>query len=63
MEPGSFGDPAEDCNCRCVALTRARWALDEDELKTLKERAEYFGLDKTKNFKEFQEKYLNAAEN
>lgn len=63
MEPGSFGDPAEDCNCRCVALTRARWALDEDELKTLKERAEYFGLDKTENFKEFQEKYLNVAEN
>lgn len=63
MEPGSFGDPAEDCNCRCVALTRARWALDEDELKTLKERAKYFGLDKTENFKEFQEKYLNAAEN
>lgn len=61
MEPGSFGDPAEDCNCRCVALTRARWALDEDELKTLKERAEYFGLDKTKSFDEFREKYIVAA--
>ena len=59
MEPGSFGDPAEDCNCRCVALTRARWALDEDELKTLKERAEYFGLDKSKDFEEYKEKYLN----
>ena len=59
MEPGGFGDPAEDCNCRCVALTRARWALDEDELKTLKERAEYFGLDKTKDFEEYKEKYLN----
>lgn len=62
MEPGSFGDPAEDCNCRCVALTRARWALDEDELKTLKERAEYFGLDKTDTFKDFEKKYLKAAE-
>lgn len=61
MEPGGFGDPAEDCNCRCVALTRARWALDEDELKTLKERAEYFGLDKTKSFDEFREKYIVAA--
>lgn len=60
------GDPnggaAEVVNCRCVALTRARWALDEAELETLKERAEYFGLDKTKNFEEFQEKYLKAAE-
>lgn len=62
MAPGYFGDPAEDCNCRCVSLTRARWALDEDELKTLKERAEFFGLDKTKNFEDFKGKYLKAAE-
>lgn len=62
MFPGDFGDPAEDCNCRCVALTRAKWALDEDELQTLKERAEYFGLDKTKDFEDFKEKYLQALE-
>ena len=60
--PGMFGDPAEDCNCRCAVLTRARWALDEEELKTLQERAEYFGLDKTKNFEDFREKYLNAVD-
>lgn len=63
MYPGdSNGSAAEVVNCRCVALTRARWALDEDELQTLKERAEYFGLDKTKNFEEYKEKYLKAAE-
>ena len=61
MFPGDFGDPAEDCNCRCVSLTRARWALDEDELQTLKDRAAFFELDKTKDFEEFKEKYLNAA--
>lgn len=61
--PGDFGDPAEDCNCRCVLTERARSALDEDELKTLQERAEFFGLDKTKVFKEFQEKYLHASNN
>lgn len=60
--PGYFGHPAEDCNCRCVSLTRARWALDEDELKTLQERAAYFGLDKTKNFEDFKGKYLKAVE-
>ena len=59
--PGDFGDPAEDCNCRCVALTRARWALDEDELKTLQERAEYFGLDKTKDFEDYKKKFLQAS--
>lgn len=62
MYPGEFGDPAEDCNCRCVSLPRARWALDEDELKTLQERAEYFGLDKTDSFEEYKEKYLKASE-
>lgn len=59
--PGEFGRPEEDCNCRCVALTRAKWALDADELQTMKERAKFFGLDKAENFREFEEKYLNAA--
>lgn len=58
--PGEFGRPEEDCNCRCVALTRAKWALDADELQTMKERAAFFGLDKTENFREFEEKYLKA---
>lgn len=75
MHPGDFGDPAEDCNCRCVALTRARAALDEDELKTLRERAvrhslysddpEAFRKGKLpalKNFEAFQKSYLKAAE-
>ena len=62
MAPGHFGKPGEDINCRCVSLTRAKWALDEDELQTLKDRAEYFGLDKAKDFKDFKEKYLKAAE-
>mgnify|MGYP001195602390 FL=1 len=60
------GDPsggaAEVVNCRCTANTRARWALDDEELHTLKERAEYFGLDKTENFEDFKQKYLKAAE-
>ena len=60
--PGEFGRPEEDCNCRCVALTRARWGLDEAELQTMKDRAKFFGLDKAENFKEFEEKYLNAAD-
>lgn len=35
MYPGDFGDPAEDCNCRCVLCQKARWALDDDETKYL----------------------------
>ena len=33
--PGYFGDPAEDCNCRCALLQEAKWALDEAATKDL----------------------------
>lgn len=60
------GDPhgaaAEVINCRCALLQRARWALDDDELQTLKDRAEYFGLDKADTFDEYKKTYLKAAE-
>lgn len=62
MHPGAFGRPEEDCNCRCKALTRAKWNLDEDELQTLKERAAFFELDKSKDFEDFEKKYLKATE-
>ena len=62
MYPGDFGDPAEDCNCRCQLLQRARIALDKDELKTLQERAKFFGLDKTDDLEDFKKKYIKAAE-
>ena len=56
------GGAAEVVNCRCALLQRARWALDDDELQTLKERAAYYGLDKTNNFEDFKSKYLKAVE-
>ena len=66
MYPGDFGDPAQDCNCRCKAVQRARWMLDEEELETLKARAEFFGLGqdeaKKQQFAEFEKKFLKAAE-
>lgn len=60
--PGMFNNPAEDCNCRCALLQRARWALDEEELKILQERAKYFGLDKADDFENFKKKYLESVE-
>jgi len=63
LYPGAFGVAAEDINCRCAVLQRAKWALDDDELETLKERAKYFGLDKNDSFEEFKNKYLKASQN
>lgn len=60
MQPGGFGRPEEDCNCRCISLTRAKWALGEKELEILKERAAFWGLDKADSFEEFKRKYMNA---
>ena len=58
------GDPSgraeEVINCRCAVLQRAKWALDDDELQTLKDRAKYFGLDKADQFDDFKKKYLKS---
>lgn len=32
--PGLFGDPSQDCNCRCCLDQRARWALNCGIVKT-----------------------------
>lgn len=61
MHPSGFGRASEDINCRCALLQRARWALDEEELNTLKERAAYYGLDKTKDFDDYRKKYLKTT--
>lgn len=62
MKPGDpNGRAAEVINCRCQLLQRAKCALDEDELDELKDRAAYFGLDKTANFEEFRRKYMPAS--
>lgn len=56
------GKASEVINCRCALLQRAKWALDEEELNTLKKRAEFYGLDKTEDFEDYKKKYLKAQE-
>lgn len=56
--PSVGGSASNVCNCRCQLLKRPRWALDDEELQVLKDRASYYGLDKTKSFEEYKEKFL-----
>lgn len=73
MFPGDFGDPSEDCNCRCALLQRARWALEED-IPSTKWSADapvvvsddgvtkYVDLSDAKNFEEFKKNYNEVLE-
>lgn len=63
MDAPSIGGSARNvCNCRCQLLQRAKWALDESELKTLQDRANFFGLDKSQDFDDFKQKYLKLPD-
>lgn len=66
MKAPSIGGSARNViNCRCCLLQRAKWALDEEELSELQQRADYFGLDKSEQFNTFRKNYLKnvTAEN
>lgn len=70
MFPGGFGIAAEDINCRCALLQRARWNLGNDYTKWSPDAPIEISDDGTaqltiieaKNYKEFQKKYLKASE-
>ncbi len=59
MYPQGFNDPSEDCNCRCVLLTRAKWALDD---KTTRYNNETGEIIECKDYAAFKEKYLQKME-
>lgn len=71
--PGAFGIAAEDCNCRCCLLQRARWALKEkvdpntgevtyeDKEPYQKWNNEDGGFIKCSGFKDFEQKYLKQT--
>lgn len=70
MQPGGFGIPSEDCNCRCALLQRARWALGNDYTKWSPDApvlisddgTTQFTVLKEKNYQDFKDKYQKAAE-
>ena len=70
MQPGGFGRPEEDINCRCALLQRARWNLGSDYTKWSEDAPVEIADDGTsqlvyipaKNYKDFKEQYSQASE-
>ena len=60
LHPGAFGDPAEDCNCRCAMLQRARWAV-QDETTYQKWNNETGGFIESAGYDDFKQKYLEST--
>lgn len=59
--PGGFGNPAEDCNCRCCMFQRARWAV-KGESSYEKWNNETGGFIECSGYEDFKEKYLTKLE-
>lgn len=70
MQPGDFGIPEEDINCRCRCNSRARWLLDEPYTKWDENAPVLISDDGTtqyskieaKNYEDFKKQYNQASE-
>ena len=70
MQPGGFGRPEEDINCRCALLQRAKWNLGSDYTKWSEDAPIEIADDgtsqlayiKAKNYMDFKEQYNRASE-
>ncbi len=61
--PLQFGIAAEDCNCRCVLLTKPRWDLYGEFTKRNNETGELMRFDNVKDYYDFKQKYWNYIDN
>lgn len=61
--PLHFGIAAEDCNCRCHLLTKARWEMNESFTKWNNETAELMYFDNVKDYYDFKKNYWNHVDN
>ena len=64
--PGKFGRAEEDINCRCILLTRPRWAVDKRRVKSAKISDEYGKevekLIEVKNYDDYKKGYYKVLE-
>ena len=60
LAPCKFGKAAEDINCRCALLTRAKWNLDAPRMALDNETDEII---EAKNYKDWQRKRKERENN
>lgn len=58
---GGFGDPSEDCNCRCCILQRASWNMDDYDATKLDNESGLLVEFKEKNYQSFKDAFFEAV--
>ena len=58
---GGFGDPSEDCNCRCCILQRASWNMDDYDATKLDNESGLLVKFKENNYQSFKDAYFEAV--
>lgn len=62
LYPGSFGVAKEDCNCRCQALTRAKWGLTDEEFTKINGKTnELQHFENIKDYKKFKKNFWGVS--
>ena len=62
LYPGGFGDPKEDCNCRCCLLQRAKWALTDEEFTKMNGKTnELQHFESVSDYNEFKKKFWEVG--
>jgi len=60
MTAGGFGDPSEDCNCRCCVLQRASWNLENFNATKLDNESGLLKSFEESDYQAFKDAYFNS---
>lgn len=58
--PSMFGDPSEDCNCRCCVLQRAKWNINNYDASKMDGESGLLVEFKEKDYSSFKNAYFSA---
>lgn len=61
MFAGGFGDPSEDCNCRCCILQRAKWNMDDYDATKMDNESGLLVEFKERDYSAFKDAYFEAV--